>query len=83
MLKGKKLEQKRHLNQLRPKHTRDVIQEIDEEMPMEVLYDVYDIPVPLIPPMPEVTGPLTPSIKEEPAPRNPLIQQLPPAQKLV
>ena len=39
----------RHLNQVRPKHTKDVTLEIYEEMPMKALYDVFDIPVPLIP----------------------------------
>ena len=49
MLKGKKFEHKRHINQLRPRNIKDVTQEIDGEMLMEVLYDVFDIPVPLNP----------------------------------
>ena len=35
------------INQLRPRYTENVIE--DEEVPMEVLCDVFDIPTPPIP----------------------------------
>ena len=47
MLKGKKYEHQRHINQLRPRYTENVIE--DQEVPMEVLFDVFDKPVPPIP----------------------------------
>ena len=68
MLKSKRFANKRHLNQLRPRHTKDVTQKIDEEMQMEVLYGILNILVPLTPLMPEVSVPLTPSMKEVSAP---------------
>ena len=46
MLKGKKYEHQRHVNQLRPRYTEIVIE--DQEVPMEVLYNVFDIPAPPI-----------------------------------
>ena len=42
MLKGKKYEHQRHINQLRARYTENGIKE--QEVPMEVLYDVFDIP---------------------------------------
>ena len=42
MFKGKKYEHQRHMNQLRPRYTENVIE--DKEVPIEVLYDVFDIP---------------------------------------
>ena len=47
MLKGKKNEQQRHINQLRPRYTDNVIEDL--EVPMEVLYDMFDILTPPIP----------------------------------
>ena len=38
MLKGKKYEHQRHINQLRPRFTENGIKE--QEIPMEILYDV-------------------------------------------
>ena len=46
-LKGRKFECKRHLNQLRPRYIKDVMQKDREEMPMEVIYDAFEIPVSL------------------------------------
>ena len=47
MLKGKKYEHQRHINQLRPWYTENVIE--GEEVPMEVLYEVFNMPTPPIP----------------------------------
>ena len=47
VLKGKKYEHQRHINQLTPRYTENTIE--DQEVPMEVLYDVFDIPTPPIP----------------------------------
>ena len=46
MLKGKKYEHQRHINHLRPRYNESVIEE--HEVPMEVLYDVFDIPAPSV-----------------------------------
>ena len=48
MVKSKKLIHKRHLNQLRRRFTEEISK--DNEKPMEVLYDLFEI---LIPPLPE------------------------------
>ena len=47
MLKGVKYEYQRNINQLRHRYTENVIEE--QEVPMEVLYNVFDIPAPPIP----------------------------------
>ena len=47
MLKGKKYEHQRHKNQLRPRYTENVIKE--QEVPIEVLYNVFDISASPIP----------------------------------
>ena len=47
MLKGKKYEHQRHINQLRPRYTENIIEE--QEVPLEVLYDMFNIPTPPIP----------------------------------
>ena len=47
MLKGKKYEHQKHINQLRPRYTEDFIE--DQEVPMEVLYNMFDIPTSPIP----------------------------------
>ena len=46
MVKSKKLMHKRHLNQLR-RFTEEISK--DNEEPMEVLYDLFDIPIPPLP----------------------------------
>ena len=46
MLKGDKYEHQRHISQLRPKYTHNVIEE--QKVPMGVLY-VFDVPAPPIP----------------------------------
>ena len=46
MLKSKKYEHQRHINQLRPRYTENVIEE--QVVPMEVLYDVFNIAAPII-----------------------------------
>ena len=50
MLKSKKWEHKRHVNQIRPRYTKEVT---DEEVPMEVLYDMFDVPAPPVQATPE------------------------------
>ena len=47
MLKGEKYEHQRNINQLRHRYTENVIEE--QKVPMKVLYDVFNIPTPLIP----------------------------------
>ncbi len=47
MLKGKKYEHQRHINQLRPRYTENVMEE--QEVSIEVFYDVFDISAPPIP----------------------------------
>ena len=41
--KGKKYEHQRHINQLKPRYTENVIE--DQEVPMEVLNNMFDIPL--------------------------------------
>ena len=50
MVKGAKWEHKRHLNQLRKRFTEDLK---DKEVPMEVFYDMFDVPTP---PQPEIVA---------------------------
>ena len=47
MLKGKKYEHQRHINDLRRRYTENVIK--DQKVPLGVLYDVFDISAPPIP----------------------------------
>ena len=47
MLNGKKYEHQRHINKLRPRYIENVIE--DQEVPMEVLNNIFDIPAPRIP----------------------------------
>ena len=49
MVKCKKWEHKRHVNQIRPRYT----EEVTEEVPMEVLYDMFDVPAPPVQAAPE------------------------------
>ena len=49
MVKSKKLKHKRYLNQLRRRFTEEISK--DNEEPMEVLYDLFDIPTPPLPEM--------------------------------
>ena len=49
---------------------------------MEVIYDAFEIPVPISPPGPIKVCPTPPALKV-PSPRKLLILQIPPAQKLV
>ena len=46
MLEGKKYEHQRHINQLRSRYTKNVI---EQEILMEVLYDLFDKPALPIP----------------------------------
>ena len=82
MLKGRRFKCKRHLNQLRPRHIKNVTQKDSEELPMEVIYDTFEIPVPISPTVPMEVSP-TPPVPEVLAPQKLLIPQVPPAQKLV
>ena len=43
-VRSKNWDHKRHLNQIRPRYTKDVVE--DKEVPMEVLCDTFDIPAP-------------------------------------
>ena len=45
-IKGPKFECKRHINQIRPRHTES-IETTTEEIPMEVFYDTFDISPPI------------------------------------
>ena len=45
-IKGEKFQCKRHWNQLRPRHTTEVT-ENTKEIPVEVLYDAFEIPIPV------------------------------------
>ena len=47
MLKGKKYEHQRHINQLRTRYTENVIEE--QEVQMKELYDEFDRPASPIP----------------------------------
>ena len=49
MLKGRRFERKRHLNQSRPRYIKDIMQKDIEELPIEVIYDAFKIPVPTSP----------------------------------
>lgn len=52
-----------------------------EELPMEVIYDTFEIPVPISPVLMEVSP--TPPVSESSAPRKPQAPQISPAQELV
>ena len=45
-IKGEKFQCKRHWNQLRLRHATEIT-ENTEEIPMEVLYDTFEIPIPV------------------------------------
>ena len=76
MLKRRRFECKRRLNQLRPRYIKDVTKNDREELPMELIYDAFEIPVPISPLEPmELTPPMT----EVPVPRKLLIPQIPPS----
>ena len=78
MVKGRR----ENLNQLRPRHIKDVLLKDNEELPMKVIYDAFEIPVLISPPEQMEVSP-TPPVPEVPAPRKLLIPQIPPAQKEV
>ena len=76
MLKGRRFECKRHLNQLRPRYIKD-IQKDREELPMEIIYDAFKIPVP-ISPSELMKVSFTSPVLKIPAPRKLLIPQITP-----
>ena len=78
MHKGRRFKCKRHLNQLRARHIKDVTQKDREELPMEVIYDTLEIPVLISPPAPMKVSPIPPKL-EVTAPWKQLIPQIPPA----
>ena len=82
MLKGSRFECKKHLNQLRPRHIKDVMQKDSAELPMEVIYDAFEISVPIHPPE-SIEISQTQPLPEVPVPLKLLMPQIPPAQKLV
>ncbi len=51
MLKGRRFKCKRHLNQLRPRHIEDVMQKDSEELPIETIYDAFEISFPTCQPV--------------------------------
>ena len=65
--KGRRFECKRHLNQLKPRHIKNVTQKDIEELSMEVIYDAFKIQVPISPSEPMEVSP-TPQVSEVQAP---------------
>ena len=66
----------RHINQLRPRHTDDYKQAEDNELPLEVLYDSFNVPLPITQPTPRVVSPT-------PGPRVPVSSPTPSPQTVL
>ena len=74
-LKRRRFEWKEHLNQLRPRHIKDVTQKDSEELPMEEIYNTFKILVPISSPVLMEVFP-TPLVPEVPATPKLLIPQI-------
>lgn len=59
-VRSSKFDCRRHINQLRPRHTDDYKQAEDNELPLEVLYDSFNIPLPIAQPTPCPRVPVSP-----------------------
>ena len=75
-VRGSKFDCRRHINQLRPRHTDDYKQTEDNELPLEVLYDSFNVPLPITQPTPRVVSPT-------PGPRVPVSSPIPPPQTML
>ena len=71
-----KFDCRRHINQLRPRHTDDYKQAEDNELPLEVLYDSFNVPLPITQPTPRV-------VSSTPGPRVPVSSPIPPPQTML
>ena len=80
LLKGRRFECKRNLNHLRPRYIKDVTQKDSEKL--EVIYDTFEIPVPISPPELMEVSPTLP-VPELLVPRKLLIPQISQAQNEV
>ena len=69
MLKGRRFKCKKHLNQMRPRYIKDAMLKDREELPMEVIYDTFKIPVPISPPKIDVSVPNSTSAKSTSSPK--------------
>ena len=56
-VRSSKFDCRRHINQLRPRHTDDYKQVEDNELTLEVLYDSFNVPLPITQPTPRVVSP--------------------------
>ena len=56
-VRSSKFDCRRHINQLRPQHTDDFKQAEDNELPLEILYDIFNVPLPITQPTPRVISP--------------------------
>ena len=74
-VKSSKFDCRRHINQLRPRHTDDYKQAEDNELPLEVLYDSSNVPLPITQPTPRV-------VSSTPGPRVPVSSPIPPPQTM-
>ena len=63
-------------SQLRPRHTDDYKQVEDNELPLEVLYDSFNVPLPITQPTPRVVSPT-------PGPRAPVSSPILPPQTML
>ena len=69
-VRSSKFDCRRHINQLRPRHTDDYKQAEDNELPLEVLYDFFNVPLPITQPTLRVVSP-TPGLRVPVSPPNP------------
>ena len=75
-VRSSKFDCRRHINQLRPRHTDDYKQAEDNELPLEVLYDSFNVPLPITQPTPRV-------VSSTPGPRVPVSSPIPPPQTML
>ena len=75
-VRSSKFDCRRHINQLRPQHTDDYKQAEDNELPLVVLYDVFNVPLLITQPTPRVISPT-------PSPRVPVSPPTPPPQTVL
>ena len=75
-VRSSKFDCRRHINQLRPRYTDDYKQAEDNELPLEVLYDSFNVPLPITQPTPRV-------VSSTPGPRVPVSSPIPPPQTML
>ena len=75
-VRSSKFDCRRHINQQRPRHTDDYKQAEDNELPLEVLYASFNVPLPITQPAPRVVSPT-------PGPRVLVSSPIPPPQTML